>query len=425
MTFGHIYKIEFPNGKVYIGLTTTSLAKRKREHTYCTKDTTNNKCLYKALRKYNMVDNFELIGIDTADTLEELCKKEISYIESYNSHYIDGNGYNMTYGGEGFNGYKLTDENKLKMSESRKQFYVNHPEEIEKNRKRILQAHIDNPELRNIQAAIRKKNYQENPQVKQNISEGQKRRFENPEQREQLAELSRNFWNGNEEAKQKMSEIKKEQCNDVEWRNSQSERMKKVHEDNPELATQHSERMKKMHKDNPDLAKQHSERQKKRMENPEVRRQMSEIGKQYYEKTPGAREENSKRQKKRFKRQSERDKLSEIHKKRLENPEIRKQISETGKKYYKEHPEALEQLSKIGKELWKTPEHRIKLLNARGKNKSFDVFKKDGTFVKSFTYQFEAIEFLQKEYNITSTIAISDVLRGVRKSSAGFIFKYK
>ena len=50
----------------------------------------------------------------------------------------------------------------------------------------------------------------------------------------------------------------------------------------------------------------------------------------------------------------------EIHKKRLENPEIRKQISETGKQYYKEHPERLEQMSKIGKELWKTTEHRIK-----------------------------------------------------------------
>ena len=43
-----------------------------------------------------MVDTFELVEIDTADTLEELCEKEIGYILSYNSYYMDGNGYNMT-----------------------------------------------------------------------------------------------------------------------------------------------------------------------------------------------------------------------------------------------------------------------------------------------------------------------------------------
>ena len=32
MTYGFIYKIQFPNGKHYIGLTATSLEKRQREH---------------------------------------------------------------------------------------------------------------------------------------------------------------------------------------------------------------------------------------------------------------------------------------------------------------------------------------------------------------------------------------------------------
>ena len=60
-----------------------------------------------------------------------------------------------------------------------------------------------------------------------------------------------------------------------------------------------------------------------------------------------------------------------------------------------------------------------------GKNKPFDVFTIDGTFVKTFTYQTDAREYLKKEHNITSTIKIGQVLNGNRKSSAGFVFKYK
>ncbi len=59
-----------------------------------------------------------------------------------------------------------------------------------------------------------------------------------------------------------------------------------------------------------------------------------------------------------------------------------------------------------------------------GKNTPFDIFTKDGTFIKTFTYTFEAIDYLQKEYQV-KTIKIYDVLSGKRSSSAGFIFKYK
>jgi hypothetical protein len=66
-----------------------------------------------------------------------------------------------------------------------------------------------------------------------------------------------------------------------------------------------------------------------------------------------------------------------------------------------------------------------KILDKRGENKPFDVFAIDGTFIKTFTYQFEAKEYLQTEYKITSTLKISEVLSGTRNSSAGFVFKYK
>ena len=71
------------------------------------------------------------------------------------------------------------------------------------------------------------------------------------------------------------------------------------------------------------------------------------------------------------------------------------------------------------------PECLKKKLDTQGLNKPFDIFTNDGTFIKSFIYQFEAREYLQKEHHITSTIKISEVLTGKRNNSAGFVFKYK
>ena len=266
--YGYIYKIEFPNGKVYIGLTTTSLKQRKKEHKSCAKAGIK-KYLYNALRSYNMIDKFELIEIDTADTLQELREKEIMYIFEYNSHYIDGYGYNMTYGGEGVNGWVPSQE-----------------------------------------------------------------------QREKLSEVGKKYFRETPGARERHSEIKKAYY----------------------------------------------------QETPGAREKNSEAIKKYYRETPGAREKNSEAQKKYYE----------------DNLEAKLKMSEIKKAYYKEHPEAAKNR-----------------LDAMGKNKPFDVFTIDGTFIKSFTYQIDAIEYLQREHNITGTIKVCAVLNGYRKSSAGFIFKYK
>jgi len=316
MFCGYIYKIKFPNGKHYIGITTTSLKRRQQQHKQCANQG-DTKCLYNALRKYDMVDLLELIEIDTADTLKELCEKEIRYIEEYNSYYKNGNGYNMTYGGEGTNGYVFTEEDNKKNSESQKKRF-------------------------------------ENPEARQQCSEAQKKRFENPEAIQQLCE-SHNKRFENPEARQQCSEAQKKRF------------------ENPEARQQCSEAQKKRF-ENPEAIQQLCESQKKRFENPEVRQQMSKIKKKYHE----------------------------------DNPDAGNEHSERLKKYYEENPDA-----------------RQKLSDGKGKNKQFDVFTVDGTFIKTFAYQFEAREYLQKEHHITSTIKISEVLEGHRKSSAGFVFTYK
>jgi len=336
MHFGYIYKIKFPNGKHYIGLTTTSLEQRKIQHKQTAKRC-DTKCLYNALRKYNMVDTLELIEIDTADTEEELCEKEIEYIIKYNSYYMNGNGYNMTFGGEGTNGYVYTEEDRQKMSEMCKKYWET-PEAITKCR------------------------------------ESQKKRFENPEA-------------GKEH----------------------SEKMKKYYEDHPEAGKEHSEKIKKYHQDHPEAGKEHGEKMKKYFENPEAIQKNMEALKKYYRENPEAGKERGEKIKKYHQDHPEAGKkYGEKIKKYWENPKARQKMREIKKKYFEENPEEIR-----------------KRLDTMGKNKPFDVFTKDGIFIKTFNYQFEAKEYLQTEYKITSIISICSVLAGNIKSSAGFVFKYK
>jgi hypothetical protein len=336
MTCGSIYKIQFPNGKHYIGLTTTSLEQRTKEHKQTAKRG-DTKCLYNALRKYDMVDTLELIEIDTANTEEELCEKEIECIIKYNSYYMNGNGYNMTFGGEGTNGYVYTEEDREKAREKSTKQWEN-PEARKAQSEKKKQYHKEYPEVGK-EHGEKMKQYYENPEAIKKCSEAQKKRFENPEAREEMREIKKQYYEDHPEAREKAREKSTKQWENPEARKAQSEKKKQYHQEYPEVGKEHGEKIKKYYENNP-----------------EAREEMREIMKQYYENNQDARQ---------------------------------------------------------------------KLSDGKGKNNQFDVFKTDGTFIKTFTYQFEAREYLQKEHNITSTIKISEVLAGNRKSSAGFVFKYK
>jgi group I intron endonuclease len=105
MSTASIYKFTNKiNNKIYIGFT-MNLKDRKKHHKFSAKNG-NKQIFYNAIRKYGW-KNF------TVDVI--YCSKERDYtlnvmeeyfIRLYNSHYQDGYGYNMTYGGEGCFGYK-------------------------------------------------------------------------------------------------------------------------------------------------------------------------------------------------------------------------------------------------------------------------------------------------------------------------------
>ena len=93
-----IYKINFPNNKIYIGRA-IEIKRRIKEH-YVKKDKKKKK---KALLYYfeNPSEiEFEILFIQEKQDLDELKEKEIYYIELYKACNRD-KGYNLLKGGEG------------------------------------------------------------------------------------------------------------------------------------------------------------------------------------------------------------------------------------------------------------------------------------------------------------------------------------
>lgn len=107
------------NGKVYIGVTSKTLKKRRQQHFQLSRTKNPNYLFHKAIRKYG-TKNFMFEVIDTFNSVDERNVKEINHIATYNSFYLNGSGYNMTRGGDGSLGHFFlhTEEAKRKISKA-------------------------------------------------------------------------------------------------------------------------------------------------------------------------------------------------------------------------------------------------------------------------------------------------------------------
>lgn len=105
-----IYKINFPNGKCYIGLS-NNILRRMKEHEHDKRQPV----LYNAIQKYfnGKIPEFEILEILPADNRQQLLDKEFEYVQKYNSNDRD-KGYNLTSGGNLYGIYnpqgKFTEE---------------------------------------------------------------------------------------------------------------------------------------------------------------------------------------------------------------------------------------------------------------------------------------------------------------------------
>lgn len=116
--FGIIYKAtNLINGKVYIGQTTNKLQVRKTSHINDSLAKRDNFVFHNAIRKHDR-SNFKWEIVEYCDCKEELDEMEFHYIKQFNSSIPKG--YNMTYGGGGMLGYKITEEHRKNLSESHK-----------------------------------------------------------------------------------------------------------------------------------------------------------------------------------------------------------------------------------------------------------------------------------------------------------------
>lgn len=111
--YGIVYKItNLISKKEYVGITTKTLSERFDAH--CGRAISEKSAVQKAIRKYGR-NNFSIEVIDSANTKNELIKKEIFWIKKLNTY--KGFGYNLTIGGEGVS--KMSDLVKAKISKTK------------------------------------------------------------------------------------------------------------------------------------------------------------------------------------------------------------------------------------------------------------------------------------------------------------------
>lgn len=108
-----VYKHIAPNGKAYVGITSQEPSKRwKNGSGYVRKD--KHQILFEnAIKKYGW-DSFQHIIVASNLSFDEACKMEIEEIKFYKERNMS---YNITDGGEGFKGFKMSDESKQKLRE--------------------------------------------------------------------------------------------------------------------------------------------------------------------------------------------------------------------------------------------------------------------------------------------------------------------
>ena len=111
-----IYKATTPNGKVYIGQTTTPIKGRMRRHLYDAIVRQHPYMFSNAIRKYRENITWEVKELCKKENLDE---REIHWIAHYDSNNPQ-KGYNSTKGGLGWNGREHSQETKDNISKANK-----------------------------------------------------------------------------------------------------------------------------------------------------------------------------------------------------------------------------------------------------------------------------------------------------------------
>lgn len=110
-----VYKVSFPNKKVYIGRTCRTLRRRKMQH-YGDARRGSNLPFHNALLKYEGIEVWEILHENIK--VCEVSELEMLEIKKHNS-IITKNGYNLTHGGEGVSMVEVSLETRAKQSKAK------------------------------------------------------------------------------------------------------------------------------------------------------------------------------------------------------------------------------------------------------------------------------------------------------------------
>ena len=135
-----IYKITFPNTKIYIGITSRDPLERIIEHKYHWSKSTLP--IHRAFNKYKDQEEWEVIY--QTKYIDDIKEKETYFINLFTSH-ISQNGYNLTLGGEGITGYKFSEEQKQQNSNNKKEFLKAHPDVLQNQINALQKFRDENP----------------------------------------------------------------------------------------------------------------------------------------------------------------------------------------------------------------------------------------------------------------------------------------
>lgn len=144
-------------GKAYIGYT-EDFQRRKREHLSAKGKT----AFHRAIRKYGPENFIWEIIYESSDPYHTKTVMEPKMIKEHHTFHKE-NGYNMTFGGEGFIGgtYVHTEETKKHISECRKNFLNNNPEAIKAIQKSNSTRILSNETKRKMSSAAKNRIHSE------------------------------------------------------------------------------------------------------------------------------------------------------------------------------------------------------------------------------------------------------------------------
>ena len=175
---GFLYRLTFPNGKAYIGITTKSVEKRFIQHCSLARIGRVSFAVHLAISKYDS-KNVVVETLATAD-VESLKRLEIEEINKQNTRYP--NGYNLTDGGDGAVGMDAETRQKISNAASGR---TATPE----TKAKLSAAHMGkkySPEMRARMSVISTGRCH-TEEAKLKISEKAKARWADPDKKEKLS----------------------------------------------------------------------------------------------------------------------------------------------------------------------------------------------------------------------------------------------